>query len=318
MTDTPEGEQRDESAGAVRPAGPPPGAPARRTPLPAEQLVRNLAAVTAVFYVVGFLTTNAYLYQLGVSDFSLLRTRFVLTGVLTLAPLALALITGVYVALDATVYVGDLWRIKRAHLAVLVDVAIPFALYFLLFSYVAGNEPVVAARDAALLTVICAVIVLALIATLTLYRRSERKPLRRIIYRGDRVEYERFTERFGVPDAVVETLIFILGGILLILTYLGIFGVHFYPIIPEQLGGGRPRTAQLLVTANAIPAARELGIDVTEGAPLSGPVQLLWEGEDTLVIRLPAPHQRSVVQLDRGLIDGVVTGAVLTPHEPSD
>ena len=317
MSDTPEGERRADPATGPKAGGPPSGAPARRPPQPVEQLVRSLAAVTAVFYVVGFLTTNAYLYQLGVSDFSLLRTRFVLTGVLTLAPLALALITGVYVALDATVFIGSIGRVKSAHLAVLADVAIPFALYFLLFSYVAGNEPAVAARDAALLTVICAVIVLALIATLTLYRRSERKPLRRLIYRGDRVAYERFSERFGVPDAVVETLIFALGGILLILTYLGIFGVHFYPILPEQLGGGRPRTAQLLVAANAVPAARELGIDVSVEAPLSGPVQVLWEGEETLVIRLPFPHQGSVVQLGRGLIDGVVTGAVLTPHAPA-
>jgi hypothetical protein len=60
--------------------------------------------VGALFYILGFLTTNAYLYKLGVSDFSLLRTRFILTGVLTLAPLALALIGGLYAALDVTVY----------------------------------------------------------------------------------------------------------------------------------------------------------------------------------------------------------------------
>jgi hypothetical protein len=54
--------------------------------------VRSVTIVGALFYVLGFLTTNAYLYKLGVSNFSLLRTRFILTGVITLAPLALALI----------------------------------------------------------------------------------------------------------------------------------------------------------------------------------------------------------------------------------
>jgi len=67
-------------------------------------LLRSAAIVGALFYILGFLTTNAYLYKLGVSDFSLLRTRFILTGVLTLAPLALALIGGLYAALDVTVY----------------------------------------------------------------------------------------------------------------------------------------------------------------------------------------------------------------------
>ena len=81
--------------------GPPPGGP-ERGKVPIETLVRSVAIVWALFYVLGFLTTNAYLYKLGVSDFSLLRTRFILTGVLTLAPLVLALIGGIYAALDVS------------------------------------------------------------------------------------------------------------------------------------------------------------------------------------------------------------------------
>jgi hypothetical protein len=87
------------------PAAGPPG----HGPTTIEVLLRSVAIVGALFYILGFLTTNAYLYKLGVSDFSLLRTRFILTGVLTLAPLALAplalaLIGGLYAALDVTVY----------------------------------------------------------------------------------------------------------------------------------------------------------------------------------------------------------------------
>ena len=55
-----------------------------RAKIPIETLVRSVAIVGALFYVLGFLT-NAYFYKLGVSNFSLLRTRFILTGVLTLA-----------------------------------------------------------------------------------------------------------------------------------------------------------------------------------------------------------------------------------------
>jgi hypothetical protein len=81
----------------------PPSGASQRGKIPIETLVRSVAIVRALFYVLGFLTTNAYLYKLGVSDFSLLRTRFILTGVLTVAPLALALIGGIYAALDVTV-----------------------------------------------------------------------------------------------------------------------------------------------------------------------------------------------------------------------
>jgi hypothetical protein len=65
----------------------PPSGTRQQGKIPIETMVRSVAIVGALFYVLGFLTTNAYLYKLGVSDFSLLRTRFILTGVLTLAPL---------------------------------------------------------------------------------------------------------------------------------------------------------------------------------------------------------------------------------------
>ena len=290
-----------------------------RPKLPIETLVRRVAIVAAIFYVLGFLTTNAYLYKLGVSDFSLLRTRFILTGVLTLVPLVLALIGGIYAALDVTVYRGGAGLSTRAYLWILADIVLPFALYFVLFSVVAENDIVTSARDAALLSGVCAIIVLAVLASLALYRMSERRPLSHLFSRGRPISYDRFTERFGVPNAVVESMIFGVGGVVLFLAYVGLFGQYFYPAMPEQLGGGRPRVAQILVSGNAVPAVRELGLDVTEDAPLSPPVQLLWEGEESYVIRLPRPHHQAVVQIARGLVDGVVTGEVLVlPEEGSD
>ena len=48
--------------------------------MPIETSVRSVAIVAAIFYVLAFLTTNAYLNKLGASDFSLLPTCFILTG----------------------------------------------------------------------------------------------------------------------------------------------------------------------------------------------------------------------------------------------
>ena len=274
-------------------------------------MVRSVAVVAGLFYVLGFLTTNSYLYKLGVSDFSLLRTRFILTGVLTLAPLALALVWGIYAALDLSIYGGERGLSKHATLWMLADVTVPFMLYFLLFAVVAENDVVTAARDAALLSLICALVVLALLSSLWLYRTSQRRPLSHLIYRRHDVPYERFNARFGVPTTVVETMTFGVGGVLLILAYIGIFGYHFYPAIPEQIGGGRPRVVQLLIAADAVPDARQLGLDVSEEAPLSPPLELLWEGEESYVVRLPESRQQTVVQLAQGLVDGVVSGAAL-------
>lgn len=305
----------NETAPAAAKPDPPAGTSSPGAKLPIEQLVKSLAAVTAVFYVVGFLTTNAYLYKLGVSDFSLLRTRFVLTGVLTLLPLVLALVGGIYAAVDTAAFgiPGGGW--SRASLWILGDVAAPFVLYVVLFWLVADNDLVTSVRDAALLSVSCAAIVLALLASVALYRKSGRRPVSHLVYRKKSVTYDRFTGWFGIPDAVVENLFFVVAGALLLLAYIGVFGHHFYPMIPEQIGGGRPRVTQLLIAADAIPAVRELGLQVNEGAPLSPPLELLWEGEETYIIRLPSPHHRTVVQLARGLVDGVVTGATIVPPE---
>lgn len=281
-----------------------------------EPLVKSLAAITAVFYVVGFLTTNAYLYKLGVSDFSLLRTRFVLTGVLTVIPLVLALMGGIYAAVDTAAFGGIGRNMSRASLWALADISVPFLLYFLLFWFVADNDPATSARDAALLSALCAVIVAAFLAALALFQRSGHRPVSHLMYRRRSVSYERFTGWFGIPDFVVERLVFAVAGPLLLFAYIGVFGDHFYPMIPEQIGGGRPRVVQLLVAADAVPAVRELGLEVTTEEPVSPPVALLWEGEQSMIVRLPPPRERTVVQLSRGLIDGIVTGAVVALPEP--
>jgi hypothetical protein len=291
------------------------GSSAHRAPLPLDQIVRSVAAVAAFFYVLGFLTTNAYLYTLGVSDFSLLRTRFILTGVLTLAPLVLALIWGVYVAVDISLFGGADGLSRRAYLWVLADIAVPFLLYFALFSVVAENNVVTSARDAALLSAICAALVLAFLASLMLYRVSERRPLSHLVYRGQTLASDRFLQRFGVPNAVVESMVFGVGGVILFLVYVGLFGQYFYPSFPEQLGGGRPRTVQLLIAASGVSAARQLGLDVSDDSPLTPPLQLLWQGEEIYAIRLPPPRNRAVIQIDRGLVDGIVIGTAPTPPD---
>jgi hypothetical protein len=248
-----------------------------------------------------------------VVDFSLLRTRFVLTGVLTVTPLLLALIWGIYAAVDIDIFTRAGRISRRGLLFLLGDVAVPFVLYFALFAVVSENELAASAREAALLSVLCAVVVLILLGTLVAYRAADQRPLNRLFYRGHPVASERLARRFGVPDTVLETTIVAGAAALVLLGYIALFGQFVYPTIPEQIGGGRPRPAQLLFASGGIPAARELGIAVSADAPLSPPLELLWEGEDSLAIGLPGADGRAVVQIANSLVDGIVTGAVLSP-----
>jgi hypothetical protein len=50
-----------------------------------EQVAKVLGLLGILLYVVGLLSVNGYLQSFGVSDFSLVRTRFVLTGALIAA-----------------------------------------------------------------------------------------------------------------------------------------------------------------------------------------------------------------------------------------
>src|SRR3954447_8256960 len=97
----------------------------------------------------------------------------------------------------------------------------------------------------------------------------------------------------GIPASVIETFVLAIAGPLLVLTYIGWFGQHFYPVIPEQLGGGKPRVVQLLIASDAIPAAREIGLAVTQDAPVTHPVELLWHGSETYVIRQFGPGEQA-------------------------
>lgn len=63
------GDERNEiTSRASESSGAPAAVAARGRPMSAEQLVRSLAAITASFYVLGFLTTIAYLYKLGTNS----------------------------------------------------------------------------------------------------------------------------------------------------------------------------------------------------------------------------------------------------------
>jgi len=47
-----------------------------------EEIAKTFAFLAIVLYVIGLITTNIYLYGLGLSEFSLIRTRFVLIPIL--------------------------------------------------------------------------------------------------------------------------------------------------------------------------------------------------------------------------------------------
>ncbi len=60
-----------------------------RKPFDIDTATKLIACFTILFYIVGFITTNLYLQQLGFSDFSLFKPRFILTGSLVVTSIIL-------------------------------------------------------------------------------------------------------------------------------------------------------------------------------------------------------------------------------------
>ena len=51
-----------------------------------DDVVKVLAVIAGFWYVMGLLSSNFYLYQIGASDFAVVRSRFILTGALGTIP----------------------------------------------------------------------------------------------------------------------------------------------------------------------------------------------------------------------------------------
>jgi hypothetical protein len=97
----------------------------------------------------------------------------------------------------------------------------------------------------------------------------------------------------------------VLGWIAVILSFciwVGVFMIAAYPNIPEQFGGGKARSVQLLLEEEAVEGAKELGVPVISGKHLSVPVDLIYDGSQTYVIELDSGK---IVQLDKSMVTGI-------------
>jgi hypothetical protein len=118
---------------------------------------------------------------------------------------------------------------------------------------------------------------------------------------------EQFEELLG-PENVVNRIGSLTVFLVLLVVYLFVFSVAFFPLIPEQFGGGRPRTVQLILFADALPEASAIGVEVENNGLKTKPLLLLWEGEDSyLLSSLNDVNQQQTGKVDKQLVAGLLT-----------
>ena len=252
-----------------------------------ESFARVGGAAALGLYLAGLLVVNAYLFGLGVTDFSPLNPRFVYTGavVLFLAAVAFVLFVTAFSAVEGGV--------RKALLRPAL-VSLPLAAYVaLLLQSGRLQGPVEALWQAGLLY--ASDIAFGLTAFSIWVTAAPHRPEAGVLWNKKVIEptFAKVNKRFDWA-----------GRILLILLVPIVFGLcmtahglYAYPEIPPQFGGARP-TAAVVLLEGAL--ADQLG-DASGRAE----VRLLFESEDAFVAELESGR---VIRLSKDTIAAVELG----------
>jgi hypothetical protein len=280
-----------------------------------EEVTRVLTLLAICSYVLGLITVNLYLSRIGVSDFSLLQTRYVSTGALVLAYLT---VSCSYIVLYAWLFGGLDTNLILRIIGLVIITILPVLLFRPLFrrsreerraqggksGFVTGLLspfrtllPMYALLGSAMLTGVMTFVLLILV---------RKEPLR---MEGD-LSLEFFPIRllgFRPPAGIERWLWFAVatsGFILLFYIFLRVFIRYAYPLIPETFGGGKPRHARLLIAQEELDGLKELGIPIDKSNKrLSDVVSILFEGASTYALELSDGRR---LQVDKTKIVGTL------------
>jgi hypothetical protein len=200
-----------------------------------ENSSKALGLVTLLAYAVGTLAQNLYLRDLGISDFEVFRIKAIFTGTLVLGVLAASWAYGWYVLHLAQSSSHSKWivaKVANAVMAVTTVIVLYGGCYKWLKSY--GSSTEVALWLPSLIFVFGWAPALIWL----LNRRLEKL-------------------RGSAPNPM--GYLFHLVVLMYVLTFVGVFSHYFYPLVPEQIGGGRPRVVRLITTSSAMDAMDKLG-----------------------------------------------------------
>lgn len=190
----------------------------------AEKIIKIALAAFAVFYAMGLLVTNEYLLGLGVTDFSSVRPKYMLTGFWVSLFVALSAMPFCIVLLNFhKKLIPDLWMFIKAFAGV--------ALLTISFAYTLKYP--VSSNKLNLTKTVCELVVFAtiwLFCTVCLYFMN-----------------------LAVVDVVRKGVFYFLI-VLIVVLWLSksteIIAVTFYSRVPQELGGGCPLRAKILLNDN--------------------------------------------------------------------
>lgn len=270
-----------------------------------DDIIKLLGAGTVLCYGVGLIVVQLYLLSVGVSDFGLVRTRFILTGVLAL----LLLVVLIYLGLTGVVaasYARSIWKDNDAEggrsvsrraqsvFPVLIFV-LGLGLGFTVLNQ-AGFRYRSPAGDYLLFSIMPVLSVFLGITTLAVFGHFGEQRRRRGLYKS--------TLMIVLSELTIMVVIFAF-------VYFDFFANSVFPAIPEQFGGGRPRSVEIVFSGESAAWAHANSL-ISDGGTQSKPLSLLWETDSLLILRDPADSD-SVIQVNRDDVRVII----IDPPDPS-
>ncbi len=266
-----------------------------------------LTIVALSGYVLGLLIVNMYLFKIGVSDFSVLRPRFVLTGFLATIPLLLIANMVVAIIIAVLGFV-DFLRTNGARTDKRISTVfwlntIVIASFFMVIvaviwgwvtvSEIAFRSDLFEAFDPRNVESLFWVLFLTPIIV-TIVRINQ--DITENISTYHRIKLHLFGNSFGL------LLAFGFVGFV----YIDFFSSTYYPIIPEQFGGGRPKEVIIVLSPESNVLGATLGFGETTNGSMSQHVDFLWETEEMYVVRDRTVPDAPAVQIDRDAVSAIV------------
>jgi hypothetical protein len=239
-----------------------------------DQVAKAFAVVAVLGYIVGVVVVSAYVYGLGVGvgDLAFLKARYIYTGIIVLISICFSTVAPV----AAVLMVRDEFRQTKGRddlgatvrqMGVVVTAATVLVLPWVMFMFLSSPQFGIAdltqegAPEAALglyaTSFVAGGIGWAVVAG-----------------RGKRVPW-------------YWVLLALLFGTSYLLWFVTLVAREVYPNLPEQFGGGAPKTVQMLFDSDELSGAAELGFEFSSSdRRLSESVTLLFEDEDFFIVRI--------------------------------
>lgn len=254
-------------------------------------MTKFAAALALLCYMVGLLVVNFYLLTLNVSDFELLKPRYITTGALALSVVALATIAPVFAAW----LVNDVIRFGRwrKHPFIATD-GILIALTALVAPRLFFAKWLSQGDLIGLVSYwFIAVFGLLLLLATKLIRSPSSEDVFVEVFGGKKrgrskrrvsPAWSRTPQPKWVASVLLLFFLLPYSGLTLLLLAREVF-----PRIPEQFGGGQPREVTLAISSEAEPSLRDLGVGFQGSTSQTRTVFLLFEGNDYYVVSSGEP-----------------------------